>query len=373
MQIGIIMNILFVVSALTNGGAERVCVSVANGLSRLGHNVTILTGVSGNFDYQLDDRVDKVVIYQSTSNLLYRIYRRFMRVPIFCYTLFCILRNKKIDIVINVLAFHFLETIIISRIMGRKVIFSDHNTYERPKEEPMPFKSKIHKYIYALLCNYTTVLTKRDRDLLTKRKNIIVMHNPLFLKPLDYVPSKKKVILAVGRLDSWYYKGFDLLINSWGNICNKFPEWQLRIVGNGSERAINKLKELINEARAKRINLIPFKKDIECEYRDASIFVLSSRYEGFGLVLIEAMSQRCACIACDYLTRQSEIITDGVDGLLCSVDDLSALENKILQLLEDEQLRLSLQEHSTDNVERFSEYNVALHWESLIMKVYNNV
>ena len=96
------------------------------------------------------------------------------------------------------------------------------------------------------------------------------------------------------------------------------------------------------------------------------IFVLSSRYEAFGLVLFEAMSQKCACIACDYLGRQSDIITDGLDGLLCETYNADALALKIDQLINDNSLRLSLQTHSTDNLNRFSETNITLQWESLL-------
>ena len=109
--------------------------------------------------------------------------------------------------------------------------------------------------------------------------------------------------LAVGRLNDWHYKGFDLLLKAWHCIGKEHPDWYLRIVGHGDEEAVSYLKSL-----AACIPNIEFKShtpNIREEYQKASVFVLSSRYEGFGLVLTEAMSQGCDCIACDYKGRQS--------------------------------------------------------------------
>lgn len=106
--------------------------------------------------------------------------------------------------------------------------------------------------------------------------------------------------------------------------------------------------------------------DILDEYRRAAIFCLSSRYEGWGLVLVEAMSQRCACVACDYKGRQAEIITDGVDGLLCVPDDVDALAAKLDLLISDDNKRQELQQASANNLGQYSPDKITLQLQSIL-------
>lgn len=361
------MNILFLVSTLTGGGSERVCASVANGLSRKGHSVTILVGRTTGNDYYTEPAV-KVLSWLNKDyvSFLSKIWREIKKPFLFSGALYSVIREKKIDVVINILGMYMTESILISKLCGVKIVFSDHNAYERPQDAPMRLRQKRHKFYESRLCDCITVLTNRDREILNTRKNVVVMPNPLFLPVLNEIPSKEKIVLAVGRLDAWHYKGFDLLIKAWGDICHKHSDWKLRIIGNGTENSLSQLNSFINASRAERVEINPFTKDIIQEYRNSEIFVLSSRYEAFGLVLFEAMSQKCACIACDYLGRQSDIITDGVDGLLCETYSAEALSLKIDQLINDNSLRLSLKTHSTDNLSRFSETNITLRWESLL-------
>lgn len=361
------MNILFLVSSLTGGGAERVCASIANGLSRKGHSVTILVGKTTDKDYYTEPSVKVVTwIKKDYISFLSKVWREIKKPFLFSGYLYSVISEQKVDVVINILGMYMTESIIISRLCGAKIVFSDHNAYERPQDSPMKLRQKRHKFYESRFCDCTTVLTNRDKDILKNRRNVVVMPNPLFFPILNDLPAKEKIVLAVGRLDAWHYKGFDLLIRAWGEICHKHPDWRLRIIGNGTELSLNKLGAFVSESRAERVEIKPFTKDIIQEYGNSEIFVLSSRYEAFGLVLFEAMSQKCACIACDYLGRQSDIITDGLDGLLCETYNADALALKIDQLINDNSLRLSLQTHSTDNLNRFSETNITLQWESLL-------
>ena len=151
------------------------------------------------------------------------------------------------------------------------------------------------------------------------------MPNPLGLQPVNDIPHKQNIILAVGRLDDWHVKGFDVLIRAWARVVSSFKflvstdGWKLQIAGTGSEESLNYLKQLCKENGVEdSVEFLGFRKDVEKLYQEASIYVLSSRYEGFGLVLIEAMSQGCACVACDYKGRQREIIAPEEDECLDS-------------------------------------------------------
>lgn len=104
-------------------------------------------------------------------------------------------------------------------------------------------------------------------------------------------------------------------------------------------------------------------------YQRSSIFVLSSRYEGFGLVLIEAMSQGCACVACDYKGRQSEILEDGKDGIVCSTESVEDLKKSIEKMISDKELREKYQNRAIERAEYYSIDNTMIRWENLLQKI----
>ena len=119
---------------------------------------------------------------------------------------------------------------------------------------------------------------------------------------------------------------------------------------------------------ADSVDFPDYQSDIQPYYQRAAIFVLSSRYEGFGLVLIEAMSQGCACVACDYKGRQSEIVTNGVDGMTCEPDHVEALAQAIKKLIADDELRAQLQVNAIRRAEDFSIGHIMDRWEGLLTK-----
>lgn len=149
--------------------------------------------------------------------------------------------------------------------------------------------------------------------------------------------------MAVGRLNSWHVKGFDLLINAWLKIAPKYPDWKLKIIGYGSDVNRNYIKSLAKNINSNQFEILDFDKNIVEHYRKAAIFVLSSRYEGFGMALVEAMSQGCACIACDYKGRQQEIITNMENGLIAEANDSNSICHILDNLLSDATLQHQLQ------------------------------
>ena len=115
-----------------------------------------------------------------------------------------------------------------------------------------------------------------------------------------------------------------------------------------------------------------FQEDILPYYQQASIFVLSSRYEGFGLVLIEAMSQGCACVACDYKGRQSEIVGNRCGGITCEPDNEKALACEIELLIEDVKLRSQLQVNAIFRASAFLVEHITKRWEEILRKVFED-
>ena len=140
----------------------------------------------------------------------------------------------------------------------------------------------------------------------------------------------KKTILSVGRLEE--QKNYSDLIKAWSLIANKYPEWNIEIVGDGEQRP--KLTDLVSELKlTESVCLSSFTNDVESKYLNSSIFVLCSLYEGFGMVILEAMSYGVPCISYDTQCGPSSIIQNGEDGLIVPLGNIKALSESMESLI----------------------------------------
>lgn len=354
------MKILLMSLSLTNGGAERVCASWANGMVKLGHEVSILADLQTKTMYPIDDRVKLIQLYKS------KISSRLMRyLPTFFHRtkqMNKLCRDNCYDAIVSLNYLNWKESKIACSLLKYTpiLVMTDHNSFERPKDARMLFRARLNKFVWSRLFDHLTVLTKADLTVANNKglRNVSVLYNPLFLTPsLKSIPNKQKIVISVGRIDAWHYKGFDLLVTAWNRVSVAHPDWKLKIVGKGDDETLAMLKSLSKDLNT--IEFVPYTSNPTALYEEASIYVLPSRYEGWGLVMVEAMSQGCATIACDYKGRQAEVITDGENGLLCEVGNADAIAEKIELLIEDDELRKHIQEAAPSSVERFSEDKVA--------------
>ena len=318
------MKIAIVCSRLCFGGAERVAVMWANGFANREHEVILISNLFEEQTYYVDKKIRLYNLVSTNRNKIKKWSSAIWNVR-------KIVGKEQPDVIIGVMETCSLVSWLGSLGFRIPIIMTEHNSFERPASAPMTLKSYIFKFYVNKLYRHVTVLTLADKILIGNRlKNVSVMPNPLFLSQLQGKPIRNNTFLAAGRLDDWHYKGFDVLIKSFAKLLNgskvaeprskvksndiafKIREegWKLQIAGTGSEESLNYLKQLCRENGVEDlVEFLGFRKDVEKLYQDASIFVLSSRYEGFGLVLIEAMSQGCACVACDYKGRQREIMS----------------------------------------------------------------
>ncbi len=362
-------KVLIFSNTLTGGGAERVASNLADGLAELGYNVVLYCIKDGDMTYAPTSRVN-LHFYTSFKPIKgLNILRSVLNMR-------SIIKTHMPDIVIGIQSTNAFKAKMALLLSGQRIpiIYSEHNSLERPSCAPLSRMERFYKFFFSRFCNAYTVLTNSDKVYGESKglKNIVVMPNPLQLKPVEIIPYKEKIVLAVGRLNVWHYKGFDILVRAWELIAEKYPDWQLQIAGVGSESEKNKILSFVkSESVKKKILFLGYSKDVIQYYKKSSIFVLSSRYEGFGLVLTEAMSQRCACIATDYKGRQADIITDGVNGFLCSPENIDDLAKKIELLIVDKDLRECIQRQSLMSLDRFSPIVYAKRWDSLIKKLYD--
>ena len=358
------MNVVIVVNKLTRGGAERVAALWANGFSKLNNNVTlVLTGRVMTHTYPVLQSVIIKEIGLRNKYLNYIWRKLFGNFLIKKY-----INESCPDVVISVLPSYGPILLNIRGNRKYKIVGTDHNSYERPEGAEMSNEQRYFKFEFNKKFDIITVLTQADKDIIgNKLKNVWVLPNPLGLSPASEVPPKKKVILAAGSLDAWHYKGFDILVKAWARIADKASGWKLQIAGGSRKDGLKFLKDLCAEKDVTdSVEFLGYREDITPYYRDASIFVLSSRYEAFGLVLIEAMSQGCACIACDYKGRQSEIITTKEEGLVCNPDDVSSLSDALYKMISDDSYREKTQSNAIKRSKAYSLDNIMERWYQIL-------
>ena len=208
------------------------------------------------------------------------------------------------------------------------------------------------------------VLTHEDHGYWGNLPNIEVIPNAaLFIAPRCSDQTEKRVI-AVGRLD--YQKGFDRLIEAWA-LTRKYPElnnWQLAIFGQGE------WKEMLEEQIARNglqqsARIHTPSKEIGKEYAASSMLVMSSHYEGFPMVMIEAMACGLPVVAFDFKCGPKDIITDGQNGRIVPEGDITALADALAELMRDDEKRCAMAHEAQKVTERYSEDRVMKQWIQL--------
>ncbi|MDO6819742.1 glycosyltransferase [Zobellia sp. 1_MG-2023] len=192
------------------------------------------------------------------------------------------------------------------------------------------------------------------------------MPNPCTFKPINTNNhSRKKTILAVGSLNRFHHKGFDNLLNLLPPVLSKNSEWDLKIIGEGDKG----LKYLTNLAQKNKIThkveFTGFKNNVNEYMHSASVFVLSSRFEGLPMVLLEAMSQGMACVAYDCKTGPSDIIKNEYNGILVKDQNEHDMQEKLNSIIQDVDKRTSLSNNAILSLEKFSVEAVADRWKKL--------
>lgn len=206
------------------------------------------------------------------------------------------------------------------------------------------------------------VLTEEDKRAWKELDNVTVVYNPLPFATARQSTLAAKRVVAVGRYT--YQKGFDLLLRAWSRVEKECPEWQLAIYGSGDRGPYERLARELN-LDAARCHLNASTSDIQQEYADSSLFVFSSRFEGFGMALVEAMACGLPVVSFDCPCGPKDIVSNGEDGLLVESTDVESLADAIVSLANNPRRRAEMAAKAVESAKRFDISIIAAQWKQL--------
>lgn len=383
------MNIVFAYPTGLNpqkGGVERITDIIAKILLKRGYTIFYLNWKreQDNYEYPVP------VIDLPSSNLEdpnnLEVYNRF-------------LKENRIDVIINQHGLYegtyFLSQVKVQNVKIISVLHSDPFGYynhlfadlmtlrdssikEKVKRVARFFLyRKVKKIIHRSLVNhytfiqehpqYVCLLSESYKERLEEYCDLpdnyfISIPNPNTYENIEIIPHKEPILLFVGRLDNRSKKLF-ILIDIWYRLCKLYPQWKLIIVGDGPDKDV-----LIN--KAKDISNIEFKgyQDPREYYEKASIFCMTSIFEGFPMCLTEAMQFGCVPIAFDSFSAVYDIIKPGETGELVKSFDKKEYVGKLIHLIDDETYRKKLSKNAFQYVKRYDIANILPKWIELIEK-----
>lgn len=358
------MKILYYMDAMHFGGAAKKTTTIANELSRRGHDIFFVTDTNYRIGYTLEDGIQVIPLYEENrtkGNRLFKVLRKLKRVRY-------IVAAQKPDVVITVLP-HVSFYVKVS-LWGKKtpIVFSDETSFARKDSCLVHFIR--HRFYNT--ADAVVVLTENDVKLLGKNiPRKVAIHNPVICPQYngDYA-SKEKIVLAIGPLKEWGIKGFDLLIKAFKPLANTFPEWKIAIAGDDKEPYKAKVVELIKESELEgRVDILGYRSDIFDLMAKSSVYAMSSRVEGFSLAMVEAISQGCVCVAFANHGVMNEVSCGGKGVMIVDDGNVDAFSQALAQLMADERLRKSMAEEGNVCVKEYSLGAIVDKWESLLRRL----
>lgn len=367
------LRLAIVIAALRGGGAERVTLTLAEAWSSRGHEVHLLTLDTTDDDhYAVPPHVTRYalgVAGVSRMPVTGPILANARRTAV----LRRVLRSIQPDVVLGMMTGAAVLSVLASTRADWRVIAVEHNFPPRLPAGPMWERLRRLTYPKA---DTVVMLTSEGLDWL--RETIggargVVIPNPVVypitdaeprIDPAGLVPPGRRVVLGAGRLAP--QKAFGRLISAFASIADRYAEWDLVILGEGTERS--SLEAMRLECGLERRVYLPGRAgNIGEWYSSADLYVLSSRFEGFPMTLVEAMASGCASVSYDCDTGPRDIIRDGVNGLLVTPEgDIDALASAMGQLMGSDSERQRLAAAGVEVRDEFSLDRILAGWDEIL-------
>lgn len=363
------MKIVYCLAGTYNsGGMERIVTAKANYLAESGHEITIVTTEQEGRQpfFPLDANIqthDLAINYAHDTgknfvlkSISFMLKRRRHRKLLAAY-----LKSISPDVVIS--TFGTEATFLCDITDGSKKVLEIHFSkffrlqYARKGiwRWVDNWRSKWDERIVRKFDHFV-VLTHEDKEHWAATPNITVIPNFISSIPPRQSSVENKVCLAVGRLS--YQKGFDRLIMAWKTVHEQYPDWKLQIYGSGELQEVLLLM-ISNLGLQECVTIHPPTKRIGEVYEQASLFLLSSHYEGLPMVMLEALSYGLPVVSFACKCGPKDLIRDGLNGYLLSDGDIIGFAGKVMRLISNEEMRqrmgynaykLVLQEYTKEKI-----------------------
>lgn len=344
------------------GGTERVSATIANGLIMNGYRVYFLSLENGEDPfYELDSSIDITSLHmegKSKKSSFFKIINKLRNY----------LHANDIDYIVGIDVILSIFTIPAAFKLKTKVIAWEHFSYSAKVGNMLQNSERsVGRWLSCKFAKAIVTLTEDEsmiyKDHMKCSAEIIKIFNPVAMQENERSHLDAKNVLAIGRLT--HIKGFDLLLRAWKIVKEDDSEWVLTIVGSGEEE--KKLLDLAVELKiSDSIKLIPNTKKIEQFYMSASIYVMSSRSEGLPMVLLEAKSFGLPIVSFSCKSGPRIIVNDEVDGYLVEEENYQELAKKMLELMNDKDLRKKMGDEASKD-DRFELNNIVREWENLFL------
>lgn len=354
------MKITLFIGGLIGGGAERVLCNLANYLAERDHEVAIITMSETKETYKLNDGIKVVNLLglKERKNKVLGIFKRFHRLKKYIKTSDT---DRYVVFLPRTMAFllYFRRLIKVPVVAAERC---DPNFYIKRTQ----FLSK-HYGKRADLWVFQTEDAAKWYDGIAK-KSVVIPNaiNPAFIRE-PYLGVKEKSIVAAGRLCE--QKNFALLIEAFSRISDEFSDYKLKIYGKGPLET--QLKELAeNKGLSDRVEFMGYVDNMPEQLEKASLFVLSSDFEGMPNALMEAMALGLPCVSTECPCGGPKfLINDKENGLLVPVNDAEAMASAIREMLENEEFRNNCGENARKVVETLNPQKIYGTWEKVIEEV----
>ncbi|WP_458722315.1 glycosyltransferase family 4 protein [Shimia sp. W99] len=354
------------IGTLKAGGAERVTVWLASELNKRGHDVVVLTHSEPGTDFfNLPDGVKRetVGLDEGRNSLPGKLIINIRR----CLQVRRVLRRHRATAVLAMMPHESVMAVVSAFGMPLRVVVSERNAPWHRQQDKI--WSALRRIVYRF-SDVQVAQTQPIADWLrreTGSRSVSIIPNavqpnlpsaPPIVCPAQIISPERKLLLAVGTKP--YQKGFDLLVAAFARIADNHPEWDLAIPGLLPRRLEEGIsgQDILDEAArsglAERVVLPGHLGNMPDWYAAADLFVLSSRFEGFPNVLVEAMGAGRACVAFDCDTGPAEIIQNEIDGILVRDLTVEALAAAMSRAMNDEELRLRLAAAAPQVSERYA-------------------